>query len=625
MISFIFQLLLTLAMSFIYILACIAAGCLIKRIVLVDAASCTSDQPDSIGQLVCTFLVGLGVVANIWLLLGLAKVFYWQPIMLIILVLLIIGRQDVSILLINSLTALLSVFKSFSSAGLIWQSIYFVLALTAIVQLFSAIVSIPDCDSLAFYLTQSKMISHTHQLMEVPGGYSIMLQLPILGELHMAALMSTTLGGREAGILLVFTVYIATGVLLALVASSGQFCIKAGAVAIAILLTCSGIYDFLLTGKVDIYAAAMGVGALYALIYNLQYSIRIAGILTGMAIMAKITYLVTLPVALLLVLFSQEYLESRLNNRKIKLKPILQLSSKLLIFALLPLIPHLIKNAILFNEPFSPFYHFSNAVKFPVNQSWSTPSDAAKTILMYPISLVYGNYANNFSVFLITFAPFIVFFPNKGNLNDTRIQLALAGCAGCIMWHIIQPQVFALRYILGSLLCLIPLIAASTKTFYEQRRSRLLNATIVSSILVVLLFTSLMEINKVIPFLMLSHDQLMERDAERHLLTAVNNDAPYGAHVILIMYTRYWLRGDLLVQMHKDEKQIDQTSESTTPKPANEWDIQKSGVHYIVVSHIFPERLSKLRASPPPPGIHVKALVDRPTYAAYRVEKKYEP
>ncbi len=82
--------------------------------------------------------------------------------------------------------------------------------------------------------------------------------------------------------------------------------------------------------------------------------------------------------------------------------------------ALAMLIPHFIKNALLFGEPFAPFLTLHGQASHITSQRWFSPETTAEIVAVYPLALVFGRYpmmGGTLSPLLLMVAPLVIFLP----------------------------------------------------------------------------------------------------------------------------------------------------------------------------------------------------------------------
>ena len=151
------------------------------------------------------FLLGSGVLANVWLLISLVPGGWFTPL-------------AVSVVIVASLVAgvkpgvreLVGFFRQFAGAVRrlaregTWAWKIIGLATLVLVLLYALTSALPPKgDAAAFYMALPKLMTHTHKLLPFPT-YETFTQIGLHGEMHFAALM--TLGSDQAGTMFVFAI-----------------------------------------------------------------------------------------------------------------------------------------------------------------------------------------------------------------------------------------------------------------------------------------------------------------------------------------------------------------------------------------------------------------------------------
>jgi hypothetical protein len=131
---------------------------------------------------------------------------------------------------------------------------------------------------------------------------------------------------------------------------------------------------------------------------------------------------------------------------------------------LLAILPHLIENYVLFNNPIAPFNLSGMGW---ADQTWFGPETTRRIVLTYPLALTFGKYwaqYGNLSPLVLAFLPLSILLPrHRSLLASSLAAITLAASAGLICWVILRPSLLSPRYILATLLLFIPLAARAAE------------------------------------------------------------------------------------------------------------------------------------------------------------------
>ena len=144
---------------------------------------------------------------------------------------------------------------------------------------------------------------------------------------------------------------------------------------------------------------------------------------------------------------------------------------QVLLGLIIALLPHLIKNGLLFNNPLAPF---GTDLMNLLNQDWFGPATTRRVLLTYPLALTFGDYwgqLGNLSPLILGFLPLAIFLPRPRNpVTSPLIVLTLAALVGVLAWITIRPSMLLPRYMLATLLLfvLLPARAAEFLTLHDS-------------------------------------------------------------------------------------------------------------------------------------------------------------
>ena len=321
-----------------------------------------------------------------------------------------------------------------------------------------------------------------------------------------------------------------------------------------------------ISGNTDLLAVGQGLAALCCLHYALftasyrRIFFFLAGMTAGFAVCFKTSYVIVLvPWGLALILGSafwgRSFTENPLVPRQKRWKAT---TLSLLIVATgmsVALLPHLLKNFVFYGwitpsssgSLFSPY--FSDATTL-------------RLLLSYPLALVYGDYwvqTGNLSSLLLGCLPFLFLVPRRFWSERRQLLLLWGSClCGLLVWLLILPSVFQLRYMLLCLLLLgIPLLAAAAQHSYTSRLTALMLPVLAACAIWVAYDaaqkTGFIDTARTMIYLKEKRPEAIITDfwkpmREGQLL--LNEIAQKDAGVSL-MYYRYWLRPDLLQRIRQ--------------------------------------------------------------------------
>ncbi len=337
----------------------------------------------------------------------------------------------------------------------------------------TALITPPIGDAEAFYINYARLISETGKLTAMPAGFTFFSTISLPGELHFAALM--TIGDLGAAKLFAIPVAFASAVFLSRICSICGGGPTSRLVLAVILLSSSTFMFYAIDGKVDLFAAAFGLAAVYwALLATLEKRharmLVWVGLMSGAATVSKFSYLPTL-VPTLFVLLIWRNLDGRhgtLSRASVVTgMEILRTS----VWATLPWVPHLVKNAAVFGAPLAPFIGGPQDGAW-LNQVWFAPDVTNWILATYPFALVFGRYpmmGGSLSFVMLAFAPFIwLVWKELGEGRQLLRRLAYAGFAGLVIWVALRPSIIAPRYFLATVLLFVPVLAVATEHFLRR-------------------------------------------------------------------------------------------------------------------------------------------------------------
>ena len=534
-----------------YSIACLCFGALVLRLLTTSApVRCSAGA-----ALASAFLLGQGILANIWVLLGLLG--WFKP--FAVLILLASGTAGGALLvwpyLIPFSQQLRDVWVELRRESLGWRLV--ALMAVAIYMLgFTALARPLEGDAAAFYMALPKVIVDSYRLAPLPG-YEAFTQIGLQGEMHYAALM--ILGSTDAAKLFAWPTILAGTVMLAAIGSLAGLKRRGQWIVFVSVFTSSAVLYLCGDGKVDLFAAALGLASYFWAVqinhYKGSLPVHLAGLFAGFAVVAKFSYLpVLLPSLAFLVLWTIVADQNHKSDVKANLLRTGTLFLWLGVWISLAVIPHLIKNYVLFDNPLAPF---SASGAGWANQKWFASETTQHILLTYPLSLTFGQYwgqYGNLSPLILAFAPLALLLSRpKPFWISPLVALTLAAGTGLVCWVILHPSLISPRYILSTLLIFIlPSARAAEHVSRPESGVLWLKWGVIGSILA----------SQVIVVFYFSDQVFFPEQTKRYLmgrLSECGRDGPYcrgftelskraepGARVLLGAYYRYWMRPDLL-------------------------------------------------------------------------------
>jgi|TARA_B110000908_G_C10264649_1_gene462492 hypothetical protein len=610
-------------MVILYSLSCLGIGQLAMLAIRAGHRETTMDFTFVFA--VATFILGQAVLAAIWIPIGLTgqfNVFVVTVVILIGITPVIIGYKQYSNLLISKLV---SGWQWLIHTDIAFRTICFGLLGLLLLFFLSALLTGPLGDAEAYYMAYSKVMATSGHLVKMPGLYEPFSQIGIMGELHMAALM--TLGIDAISKLIVWPIAISTGLML--VAICGQVGIgkKGQWIAFIMLFTSTGFTDQIWDGKVDVFPVALGLAAIYWIMLEdrvSKTSLRLIGLFSGFAMVAKFSYIPILLPSFFILIAWRLYVstEGQHNTRKYIVKMAMD-SFTLSLWVFLAWGPHLLKNWLLFEAPLAPFVGLNASL----SQPWFSAEGTAWILKTYPLTLVFGRYpgqGGNLSFLWLAFLPLILFLPKaKSFVRSPLTQITTTGIIGVGIWMLLRPSWIAPRYIFISLALLIPMVAWAAEQIYEkEERPYFLRIAILITILFAVLFVSYPHIkNTGLKAIRNSdiQDECALSGEYCGSFNTLNSIAHLGARMYFAGYYGYWARADMLqCQLSLAEMQFLDNIKDKNDK----WKyLLERGVSYVVIdrsSHA--QKALEFGSTPTPSWLSRELIVDDQKLMVWKIQ-----
>jgi hypothetical protein len=410
-----------------------------------------------------SFLIGLGAISFILMGLGLAGLFRkWIIVSLLAVFGLLAIRDSIVHKRFRNILKLLGRARSILSLPIPWIVILAIIVCGIASLALFTIVRPVSGDAEAFYFTQAKLIAYSEKIVPLRNWFSFAM-IGFFGELHFAALLSVS--GWMAAKFLIWFAY------LSISSTALSFCrffdldFRGKLVTQSLLIFSTIFIEVANGGKIDLFAASLGFALfLFILRYDFSWTCReysVAGFLLGFSTLAKLSYIpVMYPCFIFFFVGITFY-----KGRKIEGRSLAETGigiAAILLFSIVPFIPHIIKNSLLFKEPFAPFLYFHGKPAFDVlGQSWYSPETIRYLVLTYPFQLFYGRFpgqGGTLSPMILALLPLGLYGCTK---ERTKARLAwimlLTGLLCIAVWVNLRPGALATRYILAPLLLFVPI------------------------------------------------------------------------------------------------------------------------------------------------------------------------
>ena len=417
-------------------------------------------------------------------------------------------------------------------------------------------------DGIFFYMVLPKLMAASGSLMPVIGYEHTHSISGLFGEMHHSVLLA--LNNEQAALLFVWvTTLTMLAILVSLCGSLGVGNVGK-VVAMVMMLSSTTVSFYMIDGKVDIFAACLGIAALYWIVEVKRSSVNwsafcLAGLFTGFAVVAKATYAiaVALPISIILL---WEVRKSRYQ---------MHVWIGFILIMILPFLTLVVKNSVLFQEPFAPFIFLDGQIgdKYNSQGYWNSLDVARNILFTYPLALVYGDYVfqyGNLSGLYLAFAPLILLIPISSWRNhNLLIRFSIVILITVLVGAVLQARYFAPRFMLPALLSLIPVIAfAAEKAFYSSGKYSWFRYVIVMCLCIGLIGYSTIEQDMKRLFrYKVQGVGICDLEGfplpECHDMLAMNALAGVGDRINVSSGYTYWLRSDLIQCMAtKDEQNL---------------------------------------------------------------------
>ncbi len=554
----------SVSLCLIYTISCLTIGFLLLP--FIGVARSTWRNYSALAIIATALMMGQCLFVIAWTGLGLMGYFF--PIPIIVLMVLIVSiaiifvRRDM-VDLFNRLFGQIT--HHFLALPLHMKFVEILVVLVVILfGIFNASLPVRfgAGDGIFFYMVLPKLMAASGRLMPVIGYEHTHSISGLFGEMHHSVMLA--LGNEQAALLFVWvTTLTMLAILVSLCGSLGVGNVGK-VVAMVMLLSSTAVSFYMIDGKVDVFAACLGLAALYWVVEVKRSSVNwsafyLAGLFTGFAVVAKATYViaVALPISIILL---WEVRKSRYP---------MHVWIRFILIMILPLFTLVVKNSILFQEPFAPFVFLDGEIgdKYNSQGYWNSLDVARNILLTYPFALVYGDYLfqyGNLSGLYLAFAPLILLVPiDTWRKHHLLVRFSIVILITVLLGAVLQARYFAPRFMLPALLSLIPAIAFATENVYcSSRKNRWFRSVLMVCLCIGLIGYSTIEQDMKRLFrYKIQGVGICDLEGfplpECHDMLAMNALAGIGDRINVSSGYTYWLRSDLIQCMAtKDEQNL---------------------------------------------------------------------
>ncbi len=576
------------------------------------------------------FLLGQASLANVWLLLGLQSRLNQTAVLLVLASVMVVGAPFAHSGISGLPVRIREEIRWWSQQRVILRLIISACVFAFILFGIGAFLSPPVDDAEAFYMVYPKIIAASERIIPMPTYWSFS-QIGLIGEMHFAALMQ--LSGVHAAKFFVWPISVAAAIMLMGVAAESGVGRIGQWFAVIILLTSSAFTKHISDGKVDLFATALGIAAFYWALKASEHAGRksvlaITGLCTGFAVVAKLPYLVGVVPGIFLLVMGRHDIRDVQAKRQ-ALFSMCSVAAQLALWITIAVIPHMIKNGILFGAPLTPLIGPSELTNL-TKQEWFSPETTRRIVLTYPYALVFGSYymqEGRLSFLLLVFLLLALGLPRaKRLLYSSLTQITMVALLGTAIWVVLKPSVLAPRYVLATLLMFIPLAARAAEYAYQsERKSGWAWAAVMGFLILALVRDTYRPLRKW-PFHLVRYAKGEFSQCELASeycpsLTAVNQLAAPGARIYFAGYYSLWLRADLLqCRQSLIDARLQRRSKIVETKWANLFD---HGFEYVIIDKVtHGSELASLDKSLAPGWLETEKIWEDRRLLVYKIRSK---
>ena len=360
----------------------------------------------------------------------------------------------------------------------------------------------PMEDAQAFYLSLPRLMASTHSFSFLTW-YQAFSQIGLGSEMHAAVFYSLVgplwgdFAAELAAKMNVVPTIVAIGAILWAITSRLGGGRRAQLLVLAILLSSSMIWMVVLLSKSDLYPSLLGAAAIYWVLNLGELDDRtvlpMAGLLAGLAVASKISYVVVMVPMLGMLLAWRLWARPETRVPRTLRDPFWSIGAsggKLVLWTLLALSPLVLKNAVVFHEPLAPFFLFGKEQNAWLDQTWFSAETTRRIVLTYPLALVFGNFpmqAGTVSPLWLALVPMALLLPWRRLWRQTDLALLTASAVvGLLVWVAARPSIIAPRYYMPAVLGLIPVAAVGAEWVIASKRWTLVRVSVIAAVVLTL-------------------------------------------------------------------------------------------------------------------------------------------
>lgn len=547
--------------TFLYVVAAVQVGELLLNRIRVPSLKPKSPFED----LNLSFLLGLALLSAVITLLGLLGM---------------LGRYVlVSLLLVSAVALAIRIWLGKAKlpamllsikSNLVWIQptawTLFSLALVAIIAVYGlfSLVQPVSGDAEAYYMTLPKVMAYSQRLVPLRNYYSFSM-ITWFGELHFAALHS--ISGVMSAKFLVWFLYLSIAAAIHSLSVRMGHGLRSQITAQALLFTSSTVTFYIAGGKVDLFAAAFGLAAFVVVLEQgkpwLVRDCFLAGLLIGFSTVSKMTYAAVMYLSLLPVFAIPLLLERRRISFD-DMKTLIIRGVTIAAFSSIAFVPHLVKNLVLFGEPFAPFAYLQARPEggFSLQQPWFSPEATRYIVMTYPLQLFFGRFPLQEG----TLSPLVLALLPIGllRLRKNREKMALSltmlttSVLSMVVWVVIRPSWLAPRYILAPLLLIVPIAGGCLEPAFSGAW-RKGGAAFILAFLCAGLAVSSVETRFLANMRRTASALVRGKPMTSYFekgISFLNQTVPEGARVFVDGWYTYYMRPDILACMSEERQRI---------------------------------------------------------------------
>ena len=582
-------------------------------------------------RLAAAYFLGQGLLTAFFVFIALAGEFNFIFVVVAIVFGAILGALFCWLHRYEIRVAVIDASKSWSVAPWPWRMLT-VLAALLFAYGFSTIGRTLEVDAVAFYLAAAKLIAYTGRIGTLPG-YESFSWVIMTAEMSYATLMVLGAPGVSARFY-EWVNFAPALVALYSVVRVCQLSARAASLSVVLALTSSAAISLWGGGKADTFAVGPAFIAVWFALASWRSARRttfvaMSGLFCGLAIVTKASYLVILLPSTVLLVFWLDIAAVMASARVFDWGTIYRQAKQMAITGLsfggglaFALAAFVIKNLIIFQAMFPGANSLASSAYF-------SRITTARLIASYPLALTYGHYwaqGGNLSPLILGFFPLFFMIPRgERQLISPVAALTISAIAGVAIWIILMPSLFMPRYILATLLLLgVPAAAGAA---YASRRRDALSVTIILTTAITIVLTP-KQVKSWTPIFFPARsidylssgreDLLFVADGDFGASAAVNSQALASDRVLLLVYPRLWLRGDLLAST-STASEVYEAKERLARGSSLFWSyLEEKHFRFLVVDGDLPDKI-RAAATSLPAGFELCEISSQQGVSAFQI------